>query len=366
MSNDGLCPFAEQQPSPHFSAGNNGRAAVVLHIAQGGFQSSIDFLKGVGLSSHFIVAKDGRIVQMVSVNDTAFANGLNFHNGKWFTPEKTPRLIVPQPSWSGLIPGRNPNFYTISIEHEGFTTEKRTAAMQAADVRLLAWIADQFQLVYTPHKTLIGHFEIDPMRKSFCPGSKMDFEAIAQAANRQPIPLPETMPYTPDSLLLADPQGQREQIIFYIQDRLLLSSGYTNQDVEDIMEFYWEFGPAVGIDPFLAAAQCVFETNALQSFWARRPRRNPAGLGVRQEGGLSFGSWFDAVQAHIGQLLAFALTDAQANPAQLEMMTKNPRHLRIPADQRGSAPTIAGLKNWTDDPDYANGLLNRIRDILGL
>jgi N-acetyl-anhydromuramyl-L-alanine amidase AmpD len=364
MANDGWCPFAEQQRSTHFGRGNNGRAAVVIHIAQGGFQSSIDYLADIGLSSHFIISKKGTIVQLVSVNDTAWANGLNFKGGQWYTPEKPPRLIVPQPTWSGLIPGQNPNFYTISIEHEGFTGDERPQAMQDADVKLLRWIADQFNLVYTPTKTLIGHFEIDPMRKAFCPGRHVDFDALARAANHQNFNIPNDMLYTADSPLLANARGHQEQIVFYIQDRLLTSSGYTNQDVEDIMAFYWEFAPDVEIDPFLAAAQCVFETNALQSYWAARPRRNPAGLGVRQEGGLAFNSWHAAVQAHIGQLLAFALTDAQANDAQRDMMTKNPRHAHILPELRGSAPTIAGLKNWTDDPLYANGLLDRIAAIL--
>jgi hypothetical protein len=71
-------------------------------------------------------------------------------------------------------------------------------------------------------------------------------------------------------------------------------------------------------------------------------------------------SWDAAVQAHIGQLLAFALRDDEANDAQRQMMRKNPRFGRIGPDLRGAAKTIAGLSNrWTADPNYAAALVAR-------
>jgi hypothetical protein len=71
-------------------------------------------------------------------------------------------------------------------------------------------------------------------------------------------------------------------------------------------------------------------------------------------------SWDAAVQAHIGQLLAFALRDDEANDAQRQMMRKNPRFGRIGPDLRGAAKTIAGLSNrWTADPNYAAAMVTR-------
>ena len=81
---------------------------------------------------------------------------------------------------------------------------------------------------------------------------------------------------------------------------------------------------------------------------------------MRQEGGLSFSTWDAAVQAHIGQLLAFALRDDEANDLQKRAMQANPRHANIGADLRGCAKTIAGLDNrWTADPAYASKLVTR-------
>jgi hypothetical protein len=185
------------------------------------------------------------------------------------------------------------------------------------------------------------------------------------AAKPKPAPKPPATALPADPPLLGEATGGQEHAVAYIQKHLPGDSEYAD-DVDLIMSYYWKYAPPVGIDPFLAASQCIFETDSLRSDWAARPRRNPAGLGVRQEGGLSFDTWEDGVQAHIGQLLAFALTDEEANDAQKQMMAKNPRHDKIAAEHRGQAKTIAGLNNrWTSDAQYATGLLNRMKDIRG-
>jgi hypothetical protein len=170
---------------------------------------------------------------------------------------------------------------------------------------------------------------------------------------------PEAAALSVNSPIIGPASGPIEQLIAFVKAQLPPDSEYKN-DVEKILGYYWQYAPPVGVDPFLAASQMVFETDALRSQWAARPRRNPAGLGVRQEGGLSFATWEDGVQAHIGQLLAFALGDDQANQAQREMMARNPRHSHIAPELRGSAPTLSGLSDrWTADPRYADKLTAR-------
>lgn len=168
---------------------------------------------------------------------------------------------------------------------------------------------------------------------------------------------------TVDSPLIGPLSGTRDAAVAFIRTSLPATSEYTN-DVETIMNYYWVYGPSAGIDPFLAAAQCIFETGGLTSAWSARPKRNPAGLGVRQEGGLAFDTWDAAVQAHIGQLLAFALRDDEASDQQKQFMSRNPRHSQIAPALRGSAKTLAGLSNhWTDDPEYATKLATRAEAI---
>lgn len=194
--------------------------------------------------------------------------------------------------------------------------------------------------------------------KPECPGAAITesfyIKVLQDAWNRlnaQPSAL------TADSPILGAASGSKDHAIAYLQAHLPANSEYKN-DVGVIMGYYWQYAPAVGVDPFLAAAQCAYETQGLTSSWAARPHRNPANMGVGQEGGLSFATWELAVQAHIGQLLAFALRDDEASDAQRQMIQKNPRLGQIASDARGSAKTLAGLNNrWTNDPDYASKIV---------
>lgn len=181
---NGWCPFlaaADRQPSPNFTAGRNGLAvkATVIHIAEGGFQGSIDWMKQVGTSAHFIIAKDGRIAQLVSINDTAYGNGLSYINGHWIDPDGH----VVNPAWPGLVPGVNPNYQTISIEHQGFSGEPWTPEMSAADGRLLQWLREETKLIWTPRQTLIGHYEISPISRANCPGKGVKWDDLAARGN---------------------------------------------------------------------------------------------------------------------------------------------------------------------------------------
>ncbi len=173
-------------------------------------------------------------------------------------------------------------------------------------------------------------------------------------------------PLTLDSPLLGPPSGGLEQTVDYVETRLPAGSEYKH-DVRTIMGYYWKYAPMVGVDPFLAAVQCIHETDALCSYWAGRPRRNPAGLGVRsRDVGLSFATWEDGVRAHLAQLLAFALTDEAAGEAQREMMRRNPGHNLIAPSARGAAPVLRALSGrWTDDDSYAEKIVARARAIVG-
>jgi len=356
----GWCPFAVPHASPNYWMGHYGNVlAVVLHIAAGAYAPSRDWLcdPNSGVSAHFIISKQGEISQLVSIYNSARANGLSYSAGRW----KNARGKFVSPTWSDIIVGVNPNLYTISIEHEGFPEEARTQPMQDADVQLLRWIASQLHFSYVPGHSLIGHRDIDPVDKGFCPGPNVNFAQLAVAANAAEPVYP---PISKESPILGPATGPMSKAIAYIKAHLKPGSEYKN-DVELIASFYWDYATQVGVDPFMAIAQCVHETDSLNSNWAARPRRNPAGLGVPQEGGLSFGTWDAGVQAHIGQLLAHALADAAANPLQAAMMLRNPRHHLIPANFRGSAPRWKDLGGkWTANPNYADGVVRRAQEML--
>lgn len=194
-SSPGWCPFAKKRPinKANYESGRGGSKpiAVVLHIATGPLTSIFPTFDNPRskASSHFCIGKDGTIEQYVAINNTAYANGIRWINRHWFTPSG--RLV--RPTWTGLIRGVNPNFYTISIEHEGQPIDKWTAKMYEADIKLLQWIGQQLNLRFVPHKTLIGHYEINPADRPNDPGPNVNFDKIAKDANAGiPSPKPQT------------------------------------------------------------------------------------------------------------------------------------------------------------------------------
>ena len=179
----GWCPFATPYATPNYWPGNSGRRAVCLHIMDGTYNGTVGWFQGAssGVSAHFAIAKDGRIAQFVSIDDSAWANGADYANGHWLDPEGN----IVNPSWADIVLGINPNRDTISIEHEGTPQDVWTDAMRAANTRLLQWLASQVPAFrpYTPHRNLIGHNEISPISRPNCPGPHCDLNERAAAAN---------------------------------------------------------------------------------------------------------------------------------------------------------------------------------------
>jgi hypothetical protein len=179
---------------------------------------------------------------------------------------------------------------------------------------------------------------------------------------------------TADSELLHPPRGEPQQAINFTLAR---GSIYNEHDIEVIVGHYWRYAPSVGIDPVVAFAQCVHETSErdpatgrwrpMSTWWAERPRRNPAGLGVTGEethtpqadtrawqqdtrvdpplwrAGLAFESWDVCVRAQLGRLIAYALPEGAETPEQREMMDFALSFRPLSPRMRGTAPTLRQL-----------------------
>lgn len=185
----GWMPDVDQALSPNKKTGRDGHAieGAVMHIMDGSYQGSINWLINPvsGVSSHFAVALDGRITQLVNIFDTAYTNGLSWStkNNCWIDPENN----AVKPSWKRLRPPINPNYQTVTIEHEGRKNQVWTDAMYAADRRILLYVASQVPgLAFVAHDTLIGHNEISPVARPYCPGPGVDFNRIVASLAAEP------------------------------------------------------------------------------------------------------------------------------------------------------------------------------------
>src|SRR5918995_6531956 len=107
---------------------------IVVHVTEGAFWGSVQWLKNprAHASSHFVVSRSGKIVQLVHLSDIAW------HAGHWGT-----------------------NARSVGIEHEGFTYGPHgfTAAQYHASARLAAWIARR-SLMPIDRRHVIGHHEV--------------------------------------------------------------------------------------------------------------------------------------------------------------------------------------------------------------
>lgn len=215
----------------------------------------------------------------------------------------------------------------------------------------------------------------------------------AQAvAPRIYLPIIQVPPSPDDAPLLGPASGTVDQAVAWFASRA--DSSYSDYDLGVIAGAYQTVGESVGMDWFLAMAQCVHETGSLTSWWSLRPRRNPAGLGVTGQVvagtadappgpltawawdesilswryGISFPTWTDqSVPAHLGRLLAYALTDEQADDTQRALIATALAYRPLPTNYRGAAPSIQGLNGRWAVPGttYGQTIVDLMRRMLG-
>jgi N-acetyl-anhydromuramyl-L-alanine amidase AmpD len=149
-------------PSPNFWAGRAGYTPkwIILHGTAGG--GAVSWLDNPvsQVSAHYVITEDGVIHQLVDEQDTAWANGvLTGNHDTW---------------WDSAI---NPNYQTISIEHEKADPTNAlalTAAQQSASFVLIGRICQRWSIpaqLATANGGITGHFSIDPVNRSQCPGN---------------------------------------------------------------------------------------------------------------------------------------------------------------------------------------------------
>lgn len=149
--------------SPNFSSPMGYKIiAIVNHIMEGTLVGTDSwFAKPESkVSSHFGVGKNGEIHQYVDLKNHAWANG-----------------SVNQPNWPLLISGVNPNYYTVSIEHEGLSGSKMPEAQYQATLALHRWLIETLGIPVT-RDNIIGHNRIDSVNRARCPGTEFPWERL--------------------------------------------------------------------------------------------------------------------------------------------------------------------------------------------
>lgn len=205
----GWYPGARRVSVPNFTRYRAGQKAVAStqHVTAGDkdreFANCITWFQNPAseASAHFLIGQDGAIVQFVSIDDTAWANGLQYATAPkkgfvwsgagWYNARGHKCF----PTWPLIRIPINPNLTTISMEHAGQSDEPWTAPMFDATVDVLRWIGTRVGIVWVAHRTLIGHYELDTADKRNCPGPHVEWGRLATAANQGTTPRPLTSRY---------------------------------------------------------------------------------------------------------------------------------------------------------------------------
>jgi len=197
---------------------------------------------------------------------------------------------------------------------------------------------------------------------------------------------------TADAPLLGPFGAIPPQCYHYILSRP--HGAYSDLDVAKIIGGYFEFCGRTGISAVIAISQLIHETGNLTSALSQRedpdgnPCRNPAGIGVNGERSATpqpgfvydadrgcyrrccgFTSWRDeAIPAHIGRLLAYALKPGAGTDLQKLLIRRALSVRLLPQSYRGSAPTLRGLEGRWAVPghgyaDKIAAIANAIRSV---
>lgn len=171
-----MMQIEQQLLSVNFRHGR--RAAVdriVIHVTEGDADSVVSWFNNpkAEVSAHYMVRKDGVIVQFVREEDEAWAEGR--------IDEPTAKVVLARPNV-------NPNSYCISIEHEGTGREDLTGAQRAASIALVRDIAMRYKIPLDRDHVL-RHHEIYALKS--CPGAINVDTLVADAAEVAP-PAPPT------------------------------------------------------------------------------------------------------------------------------------------------------------------------------
>ena len=150
-------------PSPNYFPGRSGHTPrwIIIH-GTAGFSSAQEvgkYFQRADVSTHYVIGRDGFLVRCVSEQDSAWANG-GVTEGH-------------DPWWSRSL---NPNLVTLSIEHvkpHKDNSDQLTERQKVTSFKLVRRLCNRYQIPKRQadaHGGITGHFSMDPVNRSFCPG----------------------------------------------------------------------------------------------------------------------------------------------------------------------------------------------------
>ena len=164
--------------SPNCYEGRNGHipCLIVCHI-NNTYNSAINHFYDdkSEVSSHYVIRQDGHIKQVISLDNSAWANGTSLNEDS---------DVYYKFSSSSLINTvkDNANYFTFSIEHESFdgslTNEQINSSVKVMK-EIIKYLKDKYNYDFPiDREHIIGHDEVNPLVRTKCPGEKFPYDEI--------------------------------------------------------------------------------------------------------------------------------------------------------------------------------------------
>lgn len=156
---------------------------IVSHITSGNFSGAVSWLKNKQsqASSHFVISRKGEIVQLVDIEKASWCNGTAVSSGaKTYYGKANLEQVKSRKT--------NANYYTVTIEHEGFGGQPFTDIQIQASIWLQNYIRQEVKRIYgitipIDRNHIVGHYQINPITKPNCPGNLFPFDRVIKGLN---------------------------------------------------------------------------------------------------------------------------------------------------------------------------------------
>lgn len=163
--------------SPNYMSRNGWKPdMIVLHVAEGTFKGTVSWCcnPNSGVSCHFVTGKNGEREQLVDLDMASWCNGTSTTKGdKYDYRRSTNRLVKERKT--------NANFYTISIENEGYSYKDGMGALTEKQYQTVLQICKELIAKYNipvDREHIVGHYEIAPVEKPNCPGPQFQWDRL--------------------------------------------------------------------------------------------------------------------------------------------------------------------------------------------
>lgn len=167
--------------SPNHFNGRNGWKADMIVFHQTGTATAADALswylrQGSDCSPHFVIDANGDVYQLVDLDNGAWCNGTGTNPiAKLYYGKATSKLVKSRKT--------NANYFTYSMEfvHCQYGNINDTQIAAAVELIKTVIIPHMQKNGVTPQINrdhFIGHCEIDPVTRAFCPGKQFPYARI--------------------------------------------------------------------------------------------------------------------------------------------------------------------------------------------